>query len=216
MAGSVPLGGPGLLADPREGRRSVSEAVGNYPRLILKNLHDSDVTLEEYMHYAKISRDEERRLYGPGTTYYETPGPLSYFAKTKIARKESISSEGFGRRLSLVEAVTVGKDGFFGKEKGFLPDDRRTSDARPTTDGGLEPNGGPTPNGRPEPFEITDEEWINASRAARTATWGAIFYLIATDILGPFSTGWAFSQLGWGPAVALYTVFGALSGYTGY
>lgn len=35
---------------------------------------------------------------------------------------------------------------------------------------------------------VDDEEWLRASRAARTATWGAVFYLITTDILGPFST----------------------------
>jgi hypothetical protein len=33
---------------------------------------------------------------------------------------------------------------------------------------------------------ISDEEWVNASRALRTATWSAVFYLITTDILGPF------------------------------
>lgn len=32
-------------------------------------------------------------------------------------------------------------------------------------------------------LEISDEEWANASRMLRTATWGACFYLITTDIL---------------------------------
>jgi Transmembrane amino acid transporter protein len=45
---------------------------------------------------------------------------------------------------------------------------------------------------------------------------GAVFYLITTDILGPFSTGYAFSQMGLGPGVALFTVFGGLGVYTGY
>ena len=36
---------------------------------------------------------------------------------------------------------------------------------------------------------ITDEEWTNASRAMRTATWAACFYLITTDIFGPFGVG---------------------------
>lgn len=31
-----------------------------------------------------------------------------------------------------------------------------------------------------------DEELLNARRALRTASWAAIFYLITTDILGPF------------------------------
>jgi hypothetical protein len=38
-----------------------------------------------------------------------------------------------------------------------------------------------------ERLEISDDEWTNASRAVRTATWAAIFYLITTDILGPFN-----------------------------
>lgn len=45
---------------------------------------------------------------------------------------------------------------------------------------------------------ITDDEWNNASRALRTATRGAIFYLITTDILGPFGLPYAFATMGWG------------------
>lgn len=33
---------------------------------------------------------------------------------------------------------------------------------------------------------VNDEEWITASRAIRTASWLAVFYLITTDILGPY------------------------------
>ncbi|KXL46487.1 MAG: hypothetical protein FE78DRAFT_146064 [Acidomyces sp. 'richmondensis'] len=67
---------------------------------------------------------------------------------------------------------------------------------------------------QPEPV-VSDEEWQVASRAARTATWGAIFYLITTDILGPFSVPWAMSQLGYGPGFVLYTIFGILCFYSG-
>lgn len=63
---------------------------------------------------------------------------------------------------------------------------------------------------------ITDEEWVNASRALRTATAGAVFYLITTDILGPFGLPYAFATTGWGPGVALYTVFGVMAGFSGY
>ncbi|KAJ5723155.1 hypothetical protein N7488_001190 [Penicillium malachiteum] len=63
---------------------------------------------------------------------------------------------------------------------------------------------------------VTDDEWSNASRALRTATRGAIFYLITTDILGPFGLPYAFATMGWGPGIALYTVFAALAGYSGY
>jgi len=64
-------------------------------------------------------------------------------------------------------------------------------------------------------MEISDQEWENASRAFRTATWGACFYLITTDILGPYGVGFAMGTLGWGPGIVLYTVFGFLAGYSG-
>ena len=34
---------------------------------------------------------------------------------------------------------------------------------------------------------VSEAEWKNASRAVRTAGWRSVFYLITTDILGPFS-----------------------------
>ncbi|KAJ5215108.1 hypothetical protein N7468_010787 [Penicillium chermesinum] len=63
---------------------------------------------------------------------------------------------------------------------------------------------------------ITEAEWTNASRALRTASRGAIFYLITTDILGPFGLPYSFSSMGWGPGIALFTVFAGLAGYSGY
>lgn len=45
---------------------------------------------------------------------------------------------------------------------------------------------------------VTDEEWTNASRAVRTATASAVFFLITTDILGPFGLPYAFATTGWG------------------
>lgn len=63
---------------------------------------------------------------------------------------------------------------------------------------------------------VTPAEWKNASRAMRTAGWGGVFYLITTDILGPFSAPWAFAQMGYGPGIALYTVFGIMSYYSGW
>ena len=45
---------------------------------------------------------------------------------------------------------------------------------------------------------VTNEEWTNASRAVRTATASAVFYLITTDILGPFGLPYAFATTGWG------------------
>ncbi|KAI0147811.1 transmembrane amino acid transporter protein-domain-containing protein [Xylariaceae sp. FL1272] len=63
---------------------------------------------------------------------------------------------------------------------------------------------------------ITSKERKTASRALRTASWGTIFYLITTDILGPISAPWVFAQTGYGPGIALYTVFGVTSCYSGW
>ena len=48
------------------------------------------------------------------------------------------------------------------------------------------------------PAVVSDIEWDNASRALRTASRGAVFYLITTDILGPFGLPYAFTTMGWG------------------
>ncbi|GFF28308.1 hypothetical protein IFM51744_00517 [Aspergillus udagawae] len=65
-------------------------------------------------------------------------------------------------------------------------------------------------------LQITDEEWTNASRAFRSASAGACFFLITTDVLGPYGSGYTMGTLGWGPGVAFYTVFGFMAGYSGY
>lgn len=64
-------------------------------------------------------------------------------------------------------------------------------------------------------YGIRESEWEQAQRAGRTATWGAVFYLITTDILGPYSVPWAFAQMGYGPGTILYTVFGIMACYSG-
>ncbi|KIW25870.1 uncharacterized protein PV07_09006 [Cladophialophora immunda] len=63
---------------------------------------------------------------------------------------------------------------------------------------------------------VTEEEWSNASRAFRTASWGAVFYLITTDILGPFAVPFAIGTLGFGPGCGIFTAFGIVSVYSGY
>lgn len=70
----------------------------------------------------------------------------------------------------------------------------------------------PTPAHDDIMTSVSEEEWKAASRAFRTASWGSCFYLIIADVINMFSTPWAFAQTGYGPGIALYTVFGALAG----
>ncbi|KAF8120731.1 transmembrane amino acid transporter protein-domain-containing protein [Boletus edulis] len=62
---------------------------------------------------------------------------------------------------------------------------------------------------------VSPAEYRAASSSLRTATWGAIFYLITTDILGPYTASYAFSQVGYGPGVACFVVFGVMAAYSG-
>lgn len=77
---------------------------------------------------------------------------------------------------------------------------------------------------------VSDEEWLRVTRATRNATWGAVFFLITTDLFGPMSVpydlrvfiiitlqsliiySWAISQLGYVPGSFIYVIFGVLAG----
>ena len=43
-----------------------------------------------------------------------------------------------------------------------------------------------------------------ASRALRIASWMSVFWLLTTDIVGPFTAPYAISQVGWVPGVTLF------------
>lgn len=45
--------------------------------------------------------------------------------------------------------------------------------------------------------DVSDEEWINAQRSIRQLSGAACFYLITTDILGPFGMAYSFASVGW-------------------
>ncbi|KAL8696837.1 MAG: hypothetical protein Q9201_007452 [Fulgogasparrea decipioides] len=84
------------------------------------------------------------------------------------------------------------------------------------SNGTVNEKGGTNSNGAHAWHDVSNEEYVQASRALRTARWGAIFYLITTDILGPFTTSWAFSQMGYGPAAVLYFIFACFAAYGGF
>lgn len=50
---------------------------------------------------------------------------------------------------------------------------------------------------------VTEAERVNALRALKSASWASVFYLITTDILGPFNAPYAISQVGWVPGRVL-------------
>ena len=105
-------------------------------RAAVTKLHDSSVTFEEYMHYAAITRADERNMLdAPKDDALKVAG----FKKFNPFKGTKASSGA----IATVEVA----------EKEAVKDSESTS-----------------PN-RPQPMVITDEEYIQASRAVRTATW---------------------------------------------
>jgi hypothetical protein len=147
---------------------------------LLHASHNSNVSFEEYIYYATITRAEEKIA---NERYVAAAGPKTF--KSVIKNRFSKGQQEPAAIDSPTDASSMGeKNGV--DEKSVVPAPRNL--------------GG-----------VTDSEWKNASRAVRTAGWSSVFFLITTDILGPFSVPWAFAQMGYGPGVALYTVFGGFA-----
>jgi hypothetical protein len=146
-----------------------------------------------------------RNLHDPSVTIEE----YLYWAKITRAEQDSVATIETPRKKLLS----------FGKSKGAIsgPEVTQTGLAQRDT-GTLAANekSGDTGNTAHDPPAVSEEEWLQASRAARTAGYAAVFYLITTDVLGPWSVPWALAQMGYGPGVTLYTIFGILAGYTGW
>ena len=114
----------------------------------IQKLHDPNVTFEEYLHYAEITRNSHHE------------------AQEKKLHAPNLNSIAFWRRMGK-NAVNPDREHY----NDHPPDDKSSPSSE--KDGHM---------------PISEEEYVQASRAVRTATWGAVFYLITTDILGPFST----------------------------
>jgi len=188
MAGVVPPAGLALDGgDPRTSN-VLDDGIERTGPSEHRNTHDPSIMFEEYMYYAKITREQEAQ-YEKGV---ETKGhSLKQIFPGKHGSERQEDS-------SRTEFASTNKETLTPPEKEVTPGQ----------------NGKSSPPGYT--LGVSDDEWTNASRAGRTATWGAVFYLITTDILGPFSVPWAMSRMGYGPGIVLYTIFGLLAAYGGW
>jgi hypothetical protein len=166
-AGQISLGGgdpridqPASLggSDPRVDQPA-------YVRPQHRKPHDPRVTFEEYRYYAQVARAEEDALTKDDigdTTFF------SLILPSKSAKGDVVyTNEPVVAREKTSENGNSNGDG----EEKFDRDDPRNVH-------NMEAH---------ERIDVTNDEWTNASRAMRTATWAAVFYLITTDILGPFN-----------------------------
>ncbi|KUI54668.1 N amino acid transport system protein [Cytospora mali] len=181
----------------------ITEKTNNDTNATSAEKHSSEVG--ELRSRAVAVRPQERLLHDPNVTFEEY---MFYAAQARAEEDASISSASQASE----KAKTTFMDVFVPSAGGGV----RELKGAAATDG----SGGvlrelnlSDPQVR---ATITDEEWTNASRALRTATAAACFYLITTDILGPFGVGFALGTMGWGEGIGLYTVFGGFAGLSGY
>lgn len=119
-------------------------------------------------------RPHMRLLHDPAVSFEE----YHYYANQTRAEEDEDEKNDV-KQTGLLQVLFPPKNGpsatrqpvlVAGDEKAGMPGERRESNFA----------------NREVRMSITDDEWTNASRAMRTATWAACFYLITTDILGPF------------------------------
>lgn len=154
---------PANLALEAVDPRIAPDAVGgsNIELSMLHAIHDRSVTFEEYVHYAYITRAEEKADH---EEYTRLRGPRTL--KSTIIDRFASGNKHTPAESPPHHSLTHTGDG----ERTTFGDGEKTR---------MHANG----NGA----GVTPAEWKRASRALRTAGWGGIFYLITTDILGPFS-----------------------------
>jgi hypothetical protein len=152
-------------------------------------INDPNVSFEEYLHYASITRAEE----------------MAHFQATPKEKRTIASTiKGRFRHTSSAPAPVTPPEATEADEKtGSTTGEKNAAD----------PNSNVPTELRhyDHPSQVSDAEWKTLSRGIRTASWSTCFFLITTDILGPFSTPWSFAQMGYGPGIALYTTFGLLA-----
>ncbi|SPO24588.1 related to neutral amino acid permease [Ustilago trichophora] len=143
----------------------------------------SGISLEEYMFYAQIQREQEK-LYGAAGVAVEPNAPngagyLEDASEKHISEKTSQHS---------------------GSAGGVKPHVNNTDASTFDQLDGL---------------SEVEKESRNAHRAIKTASWVGVFYLITTDILGPYGAPYAMSQNGWVTGNVMYIVMGFCAWWCG-
>lgn len=152
------IGGP-LNVKGKEAPATISDTAHTYlsagKQLQLK------VSFEEYLHYASITRAEERLA---DQAYRSARGPSTI--KSRFLDRFQMSSKGHTavNRINPQEKTGPSQE-HDGKHVQAV-----------------------SPNIGSPPSPVGNPELHTANRALRTAGWGSVFYLITTDILGPSNT----------------------------
>lgn len=193
-----------LTADEKEMRR-MSEEPNIHPGLTqriwgFEARLDPAVTFEEFTHWAKVERELEEiefRRYKELTSGQGfLDGLKAYF--TSNAYEDAEKSQGMTANALEGSSTDIG-----------IGNNPKTNEKS----GHLTV---PPPVASRNQGNDLDAEWRQASRALRTAGWGAIFYLITTDILGWGQTPYVFSNTGYGLGVGIFVLMGIAAGASGF
>ncbi|KAE8448332.1 hypothetical protein EG329_009576 [Mollisiaceae sp. DMI_Dod_QoI] len=201
------LPGPQAIAAPTEQTREFTADAKEIRRMSAEpNIHPGmgermwgfqarlspDVTYEEFTHWAKIERELEEvefRRYKSltaGQSFLE--GIKGYFVSNAYEDAQARHDT----------SNVLGTSGESGSKVDEKAGDSSLSPIPPSNSSDL------------------DAEWRQASRALRTAGWGAIFYLITTDILGWGQTPYVFSNTGYGLGAGIFVLMGIAAGASGF
>ena len=118
-------------------------------------------------------RPQHRKLYDPSVSFGEY---LYYAEKTRAAQRAAEPINGT-RKVSLLNIMFPAKSSKTALSKKMANLNTNVASQRAI---------------------VSDEEWIDASKALRNATGMAVFYLMTTDVLGPFGLPYAVATTGWG------------------
>jgi hypothetical protein len=123
-----------------------------------------------------------------------------YYADLQYGKNFEAVNDDSGSGLSPAESIQKSPLRFL-----WGPKSPHVNAAEKTTTGSLD---GSSLDGQHDPH-------LYDRRMLRKVTVFGAFYLITTDILGPFNTGYAISQVGFAPGAILYIVMGVAAFYCG-
>lgn len=175
-------------ADPDEIRRMSENSDGHHKGIRerawgLEARTDPTVTFEEFVYWAKIERAMEIE---ENKEYKARQGPWSILSVVKNRFSKGVHHENAKRereeKVQRERAVQVDDEGKTWQRDEKSSDDEFASKVHNNLDV-VAP-----PAAASEAVFDKDAEWRQSARALRTASWGTIFYLVTTDILGWSST----------------------------
>ncbi|PQE31881.1 amino acid transporter protein [Rutstroemia sp. NJR-2017a WRK4] len=150
-----------------------------------------------------------RKMHDPNVQFEE------YLYYARIQREQERQGLGPGERERMYREAITGVDATSAKESG---DEEKKAIAESGDEKTSEPVNEKTTTASVvhSASHVSAGEWESASRAARNATWGAVVYLITTDILGPSNAPWAVSQFGYVGGVMMYFFMGIMAFFAGW